>query len=245
MSDSYAPHVSVVVPFLNEEENLGPLVTAIRQALEGISYELILVDDGSTDRSLSVAMAFENDRTVVISLLGRHGQSYAIKAGLDRSYGRFIATLDADGQNLPSDLLPMLQFLERADGKGIDMVQGFRGQRHDNVLKRLPSLCANALIRWILRVPVQDTGCSTRVFRRSVLESLLYFDGFHRYIPVIAVMKGHALRQMHVGHAPRMKGTSKYGLGRIPTVIWQIVLLRFWPEQLAKGLTYRSRASMA
>ncbi len=241
MPDVSVPRISVVVPFLNEEDNLRPLVMELRKALKGISHELILVDDGSTDRSLSVARGLEDDRTLVIVLAARHGQSYAIKAGLDRCTGLFIAKLDADGQNLPSDLVPMLWLLEGEEGKGSDMVQGYRGERHDNVIKRLPSLCANAVIRWVLHVPVKDTGCSTRVFRRSVLESLLYFDGFHRYIPVIAVMKGHSLQQIRVGHAPRVKGVSKYGLGRIPKVLWQVALLRFSPCHLETGLPYRTR----
>jgi len=238
MTAPASPLLSVIIPFLNEENNLEPLVEALQDCLRPIDFELILVDDGSTDRSLDIARSLTNARIKVIALATRHGQSTAIKAGMDHSIGAYIATLDADGQNPPEFLIQMMEMMLHPDHSELDMIQGERAQRQDNSVKRLQSTVGNAVIRMWLGVSVRDTGCSLRIFKRSVLNNMWYFNGFHRYLPVIAMMQGFELRQMHVGHAPRTSGNSKYGLERIPLVLYHIALLRLRPQWLVTGLRY-------
>ena len=240
MPEHLSPLVSIIVPFFNEQDSLVALVREIELQFTAIKYELILVDDGSTDASLKVALSLANDAIKVVALDGNHGQSMALKAGIDCSTGALLATLDADGQNLPKDLLPMIQLLSE-QGAQIQMVQGIRTMRIDSWQKRLPSRCANFIIRKWLGVSVTDTGCSLRVFRREVLTKMVYFNGFHRYIPVIAKMQGFQVREIPVGHAARMHGISKYGWGRLPNVLRQIALLRIRPQRLVEGMVYKLR----
>ncbi len=242
MSEFVSPSISVIVPFFNEQDNLEALIKEIQTCLAELKHELILVDDGSTDTSLKVALALANDAVKVVALDGNYGQSMAIKAGIDCSSGILLATMDADGQNLPKDLLPMIQLLQSQQGAQIQMVQGIRTIRIDSWQKRLPSRSANFIIRKWLGVSVTDTGCSLRVFRREVLTKMVYFNGFHRYIPVIAKMQGFQVREIPVGHAARTHGISKYGWGRLPKVLRQIALLRIRPQWLVDGVVYKLRS---
>jgi len=241
MPEHLSPLVSIIVPFFNEQDSLVALVREIESQFTAIKHELILVDDGSTDTSLKVALALSNDAIKVVALDGNHGQSKALKAGMDCSTGILLATMDADGQNLSKDLLPMIQLLQSQQGSQIQMVQGIRTMRIDSWQKRLPSWCANFIIRKCLGVSVTDTGCSLRVFRREVLTKMVYFNGFHRYIPVIAKMQGFQVREIPVGHAARMHGISKYGWGRLPKVLRQIALLRIRPQWLVDDMAYKLR----
>lgn len=238
MTTTVPPLLSVIIPFLNEQDNLEPLLKDLQDCLRPFDYELILVDDGSSDCSLDIARALCNERIKVLALASRHGQSTAIKAGIDESTGTYIATIDADGQNPPEFLVPMMEMMLHANNAAIHMVQGERAKRKDNIIKRLPSAVGNAAIRLWLGVTVRDTGCSLRIFKRSMLTNMWYFNGFHRYLPVIAMMQGFKIQQMHVGHAPRISGSSKYGLERIPLVLYHILLLRLRPQWLATGLRY-------
>jgi dolichol-phosphate mannosyltransferase len=216
-----APELSVVAPAHNEEENISELVRQVGEAASrtGLDFELIVVDDGSTDGTRGRLLALMADRPwlrcVAMSRTpaGRgSGQSAAFHAGFRAARGRLIAVLDADLQNDPADLPAMLALMERA---GADMVQGDRSHaRKDNLVRRLGSLVGRAFRRGLLGDTIRDTGCSLRVMKRPIALGLpLEFKGMHRFIPVTARHLGYKVVEMRVSHRPRMAGQTKYGLG--------------------------------
>ena len=210
------PELSVIVPALNEEENVGPLAQEIEHALlqQGVDLELIVVDDGSTDRTLARLRELAQTRPW-LRILHRpepRGQSAAMHAGIQAARGRYIGTLDADLQNDPADLLRMLDLLRRGEA---DLVQGDRSRnRRDNLIRRVGSVVGRRARGWVLRDPIRDTGCSARVARAEVLKQLpLQFRGMHRFFPAYSRMLGARIRELPVNHRPRQAGETKYGLG--------------------------------
>ena len=204
--------LSIVITVKNEEENIKPLLESIRLALNGIDYEIILVDDGSTDKTRQQVLNNADERTVLVELRKNYGQSTAMTAGIDYSTGRYIALLDGDLQNDPSDIPGMLDLLKREDW---DVVAGNRKNRKDGMfLRKIPSKIANALIRRMTGVYIKDYGCTLKVFRREIAEELNLYGELHRFIPVIAKMQGARITQVDVKHHPRQFGKSKYGIGR-------------------------------
>ncbi len=213
--------LSVVAPAHNEEENILPLVEQIDGALagRGIAYEIVIVDDGSTDRTrerLVGAMATRPHlRCVAMTNTppGKgNGQSAAFHAGFRAARGELIAVLDADLQNDPADLPAMLEFLR---GQGADMVQGDRSHaRKDNVVRRWGSVVGRKTRLWLLGDTIRDTGCSLRVMRREIALALpLEFKGVHRFIPATARHLGYRVVEMRVNHRARVAGETKYGMG--------------------------------
>ncbi len=208
---SHDPEISVVIPAFNEVESVPVLVTEVRAALEatGRSWELVLVDDGSTDgtteRIRAAAAAEPRIRPVVLAANG--GQSAALAAGFARVRGRIVVTLDADLQNDPADLPLVLAALEHAD-----VVSGIRGRRQDSPLRLFSSRLANAFRRAVLGDPVTDIGCSFKAYRREVLEGLPMFVGVHRFLPALCVFRGARLAEVELTHRPRRHGVSKYGV---------------------------------
>ncbi len=214
--------LSVVAPAHNEQDNVAALASQVFGALSGLRglrFELLIVDDGSTDRTRQAVAVLMRDRPwlrciwVVNTPAGRgHGQSAAFYAGVRAARGRLVATMDADLQNDPADLPAMLELMRSA---GADMVQGDRSHaRRDNLVRRLGS----AVGRWarglILGDSVRDTGCSLRVMRREVALALpLEFRGMHRFIPISAIRLGFRVVEMPVRHRPRVAGVTKYGFG--------------------------------
>lgn len=207
MSDS--PAISVVVPLYNEEGNVAELQSQIAAALAGRSYELVLVDDGSTDAT--VARVQRGPEVRLLQLAKNAGQSAAMHAGIHSARGAVIVTLDGDLQNDPADIPAMIARLD--EGTGYDLVCGYRAHRKDTAFKRLQSRIANAVRSRFVGDHVRDTGCTLKVMRRECREALLLFNGMHRFIPALIGNMGWRVTEMPVNHRPRVHGVSKYGFG--------------------------------
>ncbi|MBI4503738.1 MAG: glycosyltransferase [Gemmatimonadetes bacterium] len=206
------PLVSVIVPLYNERENLSPLFQEIRQAMGILAYEVLAVDDRSTDGSLEELHRLASDypQMRILSLARRSGQSAAVAAGFEAARGEVIATLDADGQNDPADVPRLLAVLDGPGGP--DAVVGFRVARTDSWWKQLQSRFANLIRDGITGDRVRDSACSLRVIRRSVLPGIPRFDGMHRFLPTLIRMRGGTVVQVPTRDRPRRSGRSKYGM---------------------------------
>lgn len=226
--------LSVVITVMNEEDNIHPLVDAIRNALSGIDYEVIFVDDGSIDATRKRIKEVIDDRIVLVELRKNYGQSTAMAAGIDYSSGKYIALLDGDLQNDPTDIPFMLKKLKDEDW---DVVAGNRKNRKDGMfLRKIPSKIANALIRSMTKVYIQDYGCTLKIFKREIAEDLGLYGELHRFIPVLASMQGARIVQVDVKHHPRQFGVSKYGLGRTFRVMSDLVTMVFFRRYSQKPM---------
>jgi dolichol-phosphate mannosyltransferase len=206
------PEISVVIPAYNEVESVPILLAELRAALAatGRTWEIVLVDDGSTDgtdRCVRAAAAAD-PRIRAVLLAANGGQSAALAAGFARSRGGIVVTLDADLQNDPADLPRLLAALE-----GADVVSGIRADRRDPFARRLSSRIANGFRRWALGDRVTDIGCSLKAYRREALEGLPMFVGVHRFLPALCQFRGARLAEVEIAHRPRRLGVSKYGVG--------------------------------
>jgi glycosyltransferase involved in cell wall biosynthesis len=201
------PAVSVVVPLFNEEENVPILQAELERALAGIDYEIIFVDDGSTDQT--VARVGQNDRVRVLQFAKNAGQSAAMYEGLHAAAGRTAVLIDGDLQNDPADIPKLLSEIER----GADLVCGYRAVRKDTTVKRLTSRIANFVRSRFTKDGVRDTGCTLKAMRRECVHALVPFKGMHRFIPALVKGAGYSLVEVPVNHRPRQFGVSKYGLG--------------------------------
>ncbi len=220
--------LSVVLPVLNEQDNLESLHGSLTAVLEqlGRSYEIIYVDDGSTDGSWTTLrrLVSGDARVRALRLRRNFGQTAALAAGFAHARFPVVVTLDADGQNDPADI-PRL--LEALDG-GTDVVCGWRRQRREPWLtRRLPSLVANRMIRFLTGVALHDFGCTLRVYRRAILGDVNLYADMHRYLPVLTAWVGARIREVEVNHRPRMAGTSKYGLLRVSRVFVDLITIKF------------------
>ena len=220
--------LSLVIPVMNEEENIEPLFKAIREALEGIDYEVILVDDGSTDATVYKIKELADSRTKLIVFNRNFGQTTAMAAGIDEASGELIATLDGDLQNDPSDIPKMIEKLEK---EGWDVVAGRRANRQDGfLLRKIPSKIANWIIRKSTGVYISDYGCTLKLFKKDVAKNLGLYGELHRFIPVLARLYGAKMTEMDVKHHPRIYGVSKYGIGRTFKVISDLMLMLFFQK---------------
>ena len=222
------PRISVVVPLFDESPNVIPLAREILAALrsETGSLELILVDDASTDDTARqiAAMQTEDSRVRGLRHLARGGQSAALWTGFKASRGEVIATLDGDRQNDPADLPAMLAQLRQHD-----MVCGVRTRRQDNWRRRVSSRIARLARKAVLSVDFPDTGCNLRVFKRPIMDSILAFDGFHRFLPILAHAAGADVTFVPVGHRPRTAGQTKYGVwNRLGRGILDLALVKWY-----------------
>lgn len=221
--------LSLIIPVYNEEENLPHLFEAVYKVLEPLKskWEVILVDDGSRDRSLEVLREFakkDKKHVRVVSFRRNFGQTAAIAAGIDHSSGETIVLLDADMQNDPADI-PML--LAKLD-EGYDLVSGWRKQRKDNTLVRtIPSRIANGLISWVTGVHLHDYGCTLKAYRRDALAGFRLYGEMHRFIPVFAHSIGARITELPVHHHPRKFGKANYGLERTVKVLLDLVTVKF------------------
>lgn len=205
------PRLSVVVPAYNEEENVIPLAEEIIAALSGLpgGFELILVDDASTDSTTRIIREFQHANVRAVFHRINCGQSAAVGSGFHAARGEWVATLDGDGQNDPADLPAML---EQAIKEGVDCVTGVRAKRLDNFLRRFSSRTANGFRNWITGDQVSDSGCGIRVVRRAALREIPVFNGMHRFLPTLLRGQGFTVKETHVNHRERLRGTSKYGV---------------------------------
>ncbi len=225
--DGQNPQVSVVVPVLNERDNLGTLYEQITQTLaDNYDYEIIFVDDGSTDDSFAILSRLqESDSKVrVIRFRKNFGQTAALSAGFDHARGNTIVALDADLQNDPADIPKMIDKLE----EGFDVVSGWRRKRHDKAITRLvPSKIANWLIATITGVKLHDFGCTLKAYRREVIAETKLYGEMHRFIPALASWSGARICEVVVNHRPRTAGAAKYGLGRTFKVVLDLITVKF------------------
>ena len=224
---SSATRISVVVPLFNERENVPHLVRAVRGALGGArDWELLLVDDGSTDGTREAAEEAEREdpRVRLVPLARNYGQTAAMQAGFDHSQGDVVVSMDGELQNDPADIPALVEKLD----EGFDLVAGYRVRRQDRLLTRkLPSWAANRVIRWITGVTIRDNGCSLKAYRRELLERIHLYSDMHRFIPAMAVATaGARVTELPVRHHARRFGESKYGLSRIWKVTVDLATLK-------------------
>ncbi len=228
------PYVSVVVCVYNEAGNSQPLLSQLDLALETLDYEIIYINDGSTDQTLKELLSVRHERLTILDLQKNYGQSAALAAGIDAAKGTFIVTMDGDQQNDPLDILPMLRVAEEQD---IDLVVGYREHRQDSAwLRRWPSQLANRLIRQTVGLRIDDNGCALKVFRADVAKRIGLYGERHRFITILAHFDGARIVQLPVRHHPRLIGQSKYGLGRIGRVLSDLFLLLFIKRFLHKPM---------
>ena len=221
------PEISVVVPLLNEQDNIGPLYEQITQTLAPEhSYEVIFVDDGSTDNSFAVMAELQeaDDKVRIIRFRKNFGQTAALSAGFAHARGQIIVAMDGDLQNDPADIPMMIAKLD----EGYDVVSGWRKKRHDNTVTRLlPSKAANWLISRLTGVKLHDYGCTLKAYRSEVLAQTQLYGEMHRFIPAIASWSGARIAEMVVNHRPRTAGVAKYGLARTWKVVLDLITVNF------------------
>ncbi|MEM7574440.1 MAG: glycosyltransferase family 2 protein [Bacteroidota bacterium] len=234
---------SVVVTVYNERENIRPLVEQINAALEGEDYEIIYVDDGSTDGTLEELYSLDDPRLVVVEFRKNYGQSLALMAGIDMARGEFIVTMDGDLQNDPSDILNMHRVLLEEE---VDLVVGERVNRKDNALiRKLPSRIANYIIRQSSGVHLRDYGCALKIFRADIAKDLGIYGELHRFVTVLASLEGARISQVPVKHHARQFGKSKYGLGRTFKVVSDLILMLFLKKYLARPMHLFGQTGLA
>lgn len=220
---------SIVIPVFNEDSNLGPLVSDIYSALSSYresDFEIIIVDDASTDHSLKrlKLLANENDNLTVISFKKRSGQTAAMMAGAKEATGDLTVFMDGDRQNDPKDISKLIDTIS----EDVDVVSGWRKNRKDSFFKRIfLSTLANRLISGLMGLKLNDYGCSLKVFKSDVLKPLKIYGEMHRFLPLFCFWNGATIKEVEVGHHPRLEGESKYGVERIYKVLLDLLFLRF------------------
>jgi dolichol-phosphate mannosyltransferase len=201
--------ISLVVPVYNEEENLPILIREMTEVLQGLgkSYEMIFVDDGSTDgsRALLKRMIGQDPQIRLLGFKRNCGETAAGAAGLKEARGAIVITMDADLQNDPKDIPKMLDYL-----KNYDMVSGWRERREDSRIKRITSKIANGIRNWLSKESVRDSGCTFRTYKRECLQNLKLYKGMHRFMPTLVRMEGFRVIEIPISHRPRKFGVSKY-----------------------------------
>ena len=215
--------LSVVVPLMNEEDNVKYLIEEVEKALKDYDYELVLVDDGSTDNTVEEIKKHMNDKTKLVILNRNYGQTSAMAAGIEVASGDVIVTIDGDLQNDPSDIPMMVEKLN----EGYDVVAGIRAKRQDEPFRKFLSKIANKIIRKVTGVQITDYGCTLKVFKKDVAKNLGLYGELHRFIPILASMYGAKITEVPVKHHERIYGQSKYGFNRTFKVISDLMYLTF------------------
>ncbi len=229
--------ISVVIPLYNEEENVPLLLERLKEALTtlGRTFEVVCVDDGSTDRTVEVLKGLKERYPFLRVVVFRRnfGQSAAMAAGFDFARGDIVISMDGDLQNDPSDIPRLIQKLE----EGYDVVSGWRRQRRDPLFTRkIPSMIANWIIGRATGVRLHDYGCSLKAYRREVVKNISLYGELHRFIPVLASFYGARIAEIPVRHHPRRLGQSKYGLSRTYRVILDLLLMLFFKRFATRPL---------
>jgi len=237
--------LSIVMPVYNEEESVQSTIEELTGVLSRnvIDWELIAVDDGSTDRSLEILSELNSGdaRIKVVSFRSNFGQTAAMAAGINVAGGSTIVTIDADGQNDPAEIPRLVQ----AIANGADFVTGWRKSRQDSVSRRLPSRIANWLIAKTTGVHIHDYGCSLKAFRSEVIKDVILIGEMHRMIPILVKRNGGSVQELVVNHRPRTAGTSKYGLSRTPRVLADLLVARFLLASTSKPMHLFGKFSLA
>lgn len=236
------PWASVIIPIKDERDNLVPLTEQLVKVLESreesrsAPFELLFIDDGSTDGSSEILdnLAVQHRTVRVFHFDRNYGQSAAFDAGFTQSTGDLVMTIDGDLQNDPADIATLLPLIQT-----FDLVCGWRKDRHDNLTRKISSRVANAVRSAVTGDRVHDTGCSLKLFRRSVVDKLQLFEGMHRFFPALALMHGFTVTEVPVRHYPRTRGTSKYGVGnRLFKGLYDLVAVR-WMQHRCLRYQYR------
>ncbi len=230
--------ISIVIPLYNEEENIRELHSSLKPVMDSVGdeYEIIFIDDGSTDKTLPLLQEIqqEDDTVIVLSLRRNFGQTAAFAAGFDYSRGDIIITMDGDLQNDPRDIPRLLELM-----KDNDLVSGWRKRRKDPFLsRRLPSLIANSLISKVTGVNLHDYGCSLKAYRRDVIKNLKLYGEMHRFIPAVASWYGVRIAEVETTHHPRLRGKSKYGISRTMKVVLDLITVKFLQSFSTKPLQF-------
>ncbi len=226
--------LSIIICVYNEEPNIKPLNKWINESIQDIDYEIIYVDDGSTDRTRQEIIALNDPRVVMVEFRKNYGQSSALYAGIEQARGEYIVTMDGDLQNDPSDV-PMM--LKLAEDEGWDLVAGIRKNRQDGVfLRKLPSKIANSIIRNSTGVHIKDYGCTLKVFKSDLAKNIGLYGELHRFIPVLASLEGATITQVDVKHHAREFGKSKYGINRTFKVVSDLLLMLFFKKYMGKPM---------
>lgn len=233
--------VSIVIPAHNEAENIGPLIREIEELKIGYPYEIIIVDDASTDETYPEVAGLKSEvpGLKILRHERSYGQSAAIATGIRHAGGDVIVTMDGDGQNNPADIPRLIYALLTGNNPYLRMIAGYRKQRHDSRWRVVSSRIANAVRGFLLHDRTPDTGCGLKVFYRSAFLNLPFFDHMHRFLPALVRMQGGDVVSMEVSHRPRMHGRSKYGtLNRLWVGIVDICGV-FWLRLRAKEVRLR------
>jgi len=233
------PEISIVVPLFNEAPSIKNLAEDVLEVMRqlGRTFEIIFIDDGSTDESLTILRAMTEEITElrVVVLRRNFGQSAAMTAGFDHARGEIIVSMDGDLQNDPHDIPHLIAALE----EGYDLVSGWRKDRHDPFWsKRLPSRIANWLISRATGIKLHDYGCTLKVYRGDVARALFLYGELHRFIPVLASLYGTRITERVVTHHPRKEGKSKYGIGRTYRVLLDLLLMVFFQKFATRPLQF-------
>ena len=242
MTDSSRPWISVVIPIRDERDNLIPLTDHLMKVLrereesKTVPFEIIFVDDGSTDGSGEVMdqLARQHPQITVLHFERNYGLGSAYDAGFRQSRGGVVATMDGDLQNDPEDIPTLLAYADR-----FDLVCGWRVERHDNLARKVSSRIANAVRSAVTGDKIHDTGCALRIFRRAVIEKLQLFEGMHRFLPALALMHGFRVTEVPVRHRHRIHGVAKFGVGnRLFKGLYDLIAVRWMQSRV---LRYRVR----
>jgi glycosyltransferase involved in cell wall biosynthesis len=233
------PKYSIVVPFHNEEENVTQLYARLKQVMEqvGDSFELILVDDGSNDRTYKLLeeIAAVDSRVLVVKLRRNFGQTSALAAGFDNANGEYIIAMDGDLQHDPNEIPAFIEKLE----EGYDVVSGWRKERIDNfVMRRFPSRCANWLMAKLSEVDIHDFGTTFKAYRREIIHNIPLYGEMHRFIPALAAWYGASICEIPIKNVMRERGKSHYGIGRTFRVFFDLLTIRFLLKHMSRPLHF-------
>ena len=235
------PDLSIIVPFYNEEDNIGRMYAAIVAAIEplGIGFEMLFVNDGSKDRTLerAIELARQDERLRIVQFRRNYGQTPAMAAGIEHAQGKVLVTMDGDLQNDPRDIEHFLAKIR----EGYDIVVGWRFNRQDKLVSRkIPSRIANWLIGKVTGVPIKDNGCSLKAYRASLIKEIPLYSEMHRFIPAMASIAGPRIAEIKVRHHARQFGQSKYGLSRVYKVLLDLMVIKTVTSFTARPLLWFS-----